>query len=93
VESAIILNLKEKKLQNKIKMVSIKSIFDIDVCDPFESIMEYMQIEQEKSSCTTKEDQINFMYRYHSANAITINELAKDYDILYSAIKRLNLNN
>jgi hypothetical protein len=74
-------------------MAHLNSIFDIDVCDPFTEIAEFIQFEQEKNACKTKEEQINFMYKYYSQNSITINELAKDYDILYNYLLRFNQTN
>ena len=41
--------------------------------------MEFNRFEEEKKSCSTKELQIKFMYKYYASNAITINQLAVDY--------------
>ncbi len=55
----------------------------IDIYDPVDDVLEWKEINEEKESCKTKQEQINFMYKYHSQNKITPRSLAKDYQFYY----------
>jgi len=51
----------------------------IDIYDPVDGLFAQDEFLKEKESCKTQQEQVDFLYKYYSANSKTPRKLAYDY--------------
>lgn len=69
---------------------NLDEIVNTNVCDPVDDLFTQEKFLKEKESCKTKQEQINFMYKYYSPNSTTPRRLARDYQF-YTEDSRIDL--